>query len=409
MKKFFVAALAAIAALLTLSSCEDKSLKFYDLEIKVDESGFDSEVPVPDAYQVTFTNTNTGEVLGFTTVNKKISVLQIPEGVYDVVATARLSLYNYLGTVKGAVINSNESLTSIPVVATKSSSLVIKEVFYSCSRTPANATYLKDNFFEIYNNGPDPVFVDGLCIGTTSNYSSASINFADAEGNLVNADGTHTGIKADDYLCMNSVVWQVPGNGSTYLLNPGESFVIASYATDHTAEDKNPNSIDLSSAEFETVCDNYITNGQVDNPDSDNMILLNPAQATITKQYMPSALNAGFILFAPSTPVENATLVANYASGKVSGTYTPVLRSDVLDGINWVKNSTALGWLPEDIDAGKTFVSGTYVNESIVRVKEGSSEAGNPVYKDTNNSANDFEVSTKPEIRRDTKKASWAK
>ena len=78
MKKYFVAALAAIAALLTLSSCEDKSLKFYDLEIKVDESGFDSEVPVPDAYQVTFTNTNTGEVLGFTTVNKKISVLQIP-------------------------------------------------------------------------------------------------------------------------------------------------------------------------------------------------------------------------------------------------------------------------------------------------------------------------------------------
>ena len=252
MKKYFVAALAAIAALLTLSSCEDKSLKFYDLEIKVDESGFDSEVPVPDAYQVTFTNTNTGEVLGFTTVNKKISVLQIPEGVYDVVATARLSLYNYLGTVKGAVINSNESLTSIPVVATKSSSLVIKEVFYSCSRTPANATYLKDNYFEIYNNGPDPVFVDGLCIGTSSNYSSASINFADAEGNLVNADGTHTGIKADDYLCMNSVVWQVPGNGSTYLLNPGESFVIASYATDHTAEDKNPNSIDLSGADFET-------------------------------------------------------------------------------------------------------------------------------------------------------------
>ena len=41
MKKYFVAALAAIAALLTLSSCEDKSLKFYDLEIKVDESGFD--------------------------------------------------------------------------------------------------------------------------------------------------------------------------------------------------------------------------------------------------------------------------------------------------------------------------------------------------------------------------------
>ena len=410
MKKYFVAALAAIAALLTLSSCEDKSLKFYDLEIKVDESGFDSEVPVPDAYQVTFTNTNTGEVLGFTTVNKKISVLQIPEGVYDVVATARLSLYNYLGTVKGAVINSNESLTSIPVVATKSSSLVIKEVFYSCSRTPANATYLKDNSFEIYNNGPDPVFVDGLCIGTTSNYSSASINFADAEGNLVNADGTHTGIKADDYLCMNSVVWQVPGNGSTYLLNPGESFVIASYATDHTAEDKNPNSIDLSGADFETVCDKYIEKGQVDNLDVPNLNLIIPHNPTITNQYMPSALTAGFILFSLSKSADELPIVGNYNLEKetVTGKYLAIPRKDILDGVNWVKNATTDAWLPETIDAGKTFVSGTYVNESICRKVEKTAEGGYPVFLDTNNSTNDFDTNLKPELRRyEVKAPSW--
>ena len=410
MKKYFVAALAAIAALLTLSSCEDKSLKFYDLEIKVDESGFDSEVPVPDAYQVTFTNTNTGEVLGFTTVNKKISVLQIPEGVYDVVATARLSLYNYLGTVKGAVINSNESLTSIPVVATKSSSLVIKEVFYSCSRTPANATYLKDNYFEIYNNGPDPVFVDGLCIGTSSNYSSASINFADAEGNLVNADGTHTGIKADDYLCMNSVVWQVPGNGSTYLLNPGESFVIDSYATDHTAEDKNPNSIDLSGADFETVCDKYIEKGQVDNLDVPNLNLIIPHNPTITNQYMPSALTAGFILFSLSKSADELPIVGNYNLEKetVTGKYLAIPRKDILDGVNWVKNATTDAWLPETIDAGKTFVSGTYVNESICRKVEKTAEGGYPVFLDTNNSTNDFDTNLKPELRRyEVKAPSW--
>ena len=409
MKKVIVSTLLALAALFLLPSCNKDVIRFFDLEIALDESDFADGVPSPDSYTVTFTNTNTGEVTEFETQTKSVSVDQLLEGVYDVVATARYSLYNYLGTAKAVVISSSDALTSLKIKASKSSSLVFKEVFYSCSRTPSNAMYLKDNFFEVYNNGSEAVYVDGLCIATTSNYSSSSINFADENGYMVDTEGNATSMKADDYVVLNGIIWQIPGDGKTYLLNPGESFVIASYATDHTAEDKNPNSIDLSSAEFETVCDNYITNGQVDNPDSDNMILLNPAQATITKQYMPSVLNAGFILFAPSTPVENATLVANYASGKVSGTYTPVLRSDVLDGINWVKNSTALGWLPEDIDAGKTFVSGTYVNESIVRVKEGSSEAGDPVYKDTNNSTNDFEVSTKPEIRRDTKKASWAK
>lgn len=410
MKKIIAATLTAIAAMLALSSCEDKSLKFYDLEITVDETGFDSEVPVPEAYQVTFTNTNTGEILEFTTVNKKISVLQIPAGVYDVVATARLSLYNYLGTVKGALIDSNESLKVIPIVATRSSSLVIKEAYYCCSKTPANTSYLKDNFFEIYNNGPDAVYVDGLCIGTSSNYSSASINFANEEGMMVNADGTATSLKADEYLCMNSMVWQIPGDGSTYLLNPGESFIIASYATDHTTEDKNPNSIDLSGADFETVCDKFIEKGQVDNENVPNLKLVIPHNPTITNQYMPSVLTAGFILFTLNTPEDEIPIVGNYNLKKqtVTGKYLPIPRKDILDGINWVKNATTDAWMPETIDAGKTFVSGTYVGESVSRKIEKTSAEGYPVFLDTNNSTNDFEVNAKPQTRRhDVKEPSW--
>ncbi|MGN0201993.1 MAG: DUF4876 domain-containing protein [Candidatus Cryptobacteroides sp.] len=410
MKKLFAATLTAIAAMLALSSCEDKSLKFYNLEITVDETGFDAEVPVPESYQVTFTNTNTGEVLEYTTVNKKISVIDIPAGVYDVVATARLSLYNYLGTVKGALINSDESLSVIKVAATRSSSLVIKEVFYCCSRTPENTMYLKDNFFEIYNNGPDAVYVDGLCIGTSSNYSSASINFANADGMLVLSDGTATSLKADDYLCLNSIVWQIPGNGSTYLLNPGESFVIASYATDHTTADKNPNSIDLSGADFETVCDKFIEKGQVDNESVPNLKLVIPHNPTITNQYMPSVLTAGFILFTLNTPEEEIPIVGNYnlEQNTVTGYYLPVPRKDILDGLNWVKNATTDAWLPETIDAGKTYVSGTYVNESVSRKIEKTSDEGYPVFLDTNNSSNDFEVNPKPETKRHgVKNPSW--
>lgn len=412
MKKYFILVLTAVAAMLALSSCTDKSLKFYDLEITVDESGFDSEVPVPEEYQVSFTNTNTGEVLEFTTINKTISARQIPAGVYDVVATARVSLYNYLGSVKGALIDSNESLKVISIVATRSSSLVIKEVFYSCSKTPANTSYLKDNFFEIYNNGPDAVYVDGLCIGTSSNYSSASINFANEDGNMVLADGTATSLKADDYLCIGNMVWQIPGDGSTYLLNPGESFVIASYATDHTTADKNPNSIDLSGADFETVCDKFIEKGQVDNENVPNLKLVIPHNPTITNQYMPSVLTAGFVLFVLNTAEAEIPIVGNYNASKktVTGKYLPVPRKDILDGVNWVKNATTDAWMPETIDAGKTFVSGTYVNESISRKIEKTSEEGYPVFVDTNNSTNDFEVNKKPETKRHGAKApSWKK
>lgn len=324
------------------------------------------------------------------------------------VATARHSIYNYLGSAKAVVINSADALTSLKITASKSSSIIFKEIFYCGSKTPEKTNYMKDNYIEIYNNGSEPVYVDGLCISTTSNYSSSTVNFADNNGHLVAADGSTTTMNADEYVIAKGVIWQIPGDGKTYLLNPGESFVIASSATNHKTADKNPNSIDLSSAEFETVCDKYIENGQVDNPSSGNMIMINPHNATITKQYMMSVSNAGLILFAPSTPVADATLVANYNGSKPSGTYVPVLRSDVLDGVNWVKNSTTNPFLPENIDAGKTWVSGTYVMESILRKEEGKTSEGNVIYQDTNNSTNDFTVSKDPVLRRNSKKASWA-
>lgn len=409
MKRTIIIAVLALATVFSFTSCQKDKVKFYDFEISLDESGFAEGVPSPDSYLVTFTNTNTGEITEIETSSKSVSVSQLIEGVYDVVATARYSIYNYLGSAKAVVIDSEDALTSIKISATKSSSLIFKEIFYCGSKTPAKTNYMKDNYFEIYNNGSEPVYVDGLCISSSSNYSSSSINFADNNGHLVAADGSSTKMVANDYVAVKDIIWQIPGDGKTYLLNPGESFIIASSATDHTAADKNPNSIDLSSAEFETVCDKYIENGQVDNLSSDNMILLNPQNATITKQYLVSVANAGLILFAPSTPVADATIIANYNGGNPSGAYVPILRSDILDGVNWVKNATTNPYLPENIDAGKTWVSGNYVNESIVRKEEGKSSEGNPIYQDTNNSTNDFTVAKDPTIRRNSKKASWTK
>ena len=409
MKRTIIIAVLALATVFSFTSCQKDKVKFYDFDISLDESGFEEGIPSPDSYLVTFTNTNTGEITEIETSGKSVSVSQLIEGVYDVVATARYSIYNYLGSAKAVVIDSEDALTSIKISATKSSSLIFKEIFYCGSKTPAKTNYMKDNYFEIYNNGSEPVYVDGLCISSSSNYSSSSINFADNNGHLVAADGSSTKMVANDYVAVKDIIWQIPGDGKTYLLNPGESFIIASSATDHTAADKNPNSIDLSSAEFETVCDKYIENGQVDNPSSDNMILLNPQNATITKQYLVSVANAGLILFAPSSPIAEATLIANYNGGKPSGTYVPILRSDILDGVNWVKNSTTNPYLPENIDAGKTWVSGTYVKESIIRKEEGKSSEGNPISQDTNNSTNDFTVAKDPTIRRNSKKASWAK
>ena len=112
MKKVIVSTLLALAALFLLPSWNKDVIRFFDLEIALDESDFADGVPSPDSYTVTFTNTNTGEVTEFETQTKSVSVDQLLEGVYDVVATARYSLYNYLGTAKAVVISSSDALTS---------------------------------------------------------------------------------------------------------------------------------------------------------------------------------------------------------------------------------------------------------------------------------------------------------
>ena len=121
MKSHSFAAVLAIVAALSFTSCNKDEVKFYSFEISLDESGFAAGVPSPDAYKVTFTNTNTGEVIEYEITGKTVPVKDLMGGVYDVVASATASIYNFLGTAKSVVIESSSSLNTLKIVATKSS------------------------------------------------------------------------------------------------------------------------------------------------------------------------------------------------------------------------------------------------------------------------------------------------
>ena len=399
-------AAAMFAASMVLVSCQQKAPSFYDLTITLDESSFVADIPSPTSYTVTFTETNTGTVTKFESTGNQVSVKQLVAGVYNVVASAQYK--NYIGSASSVTIDSADALKTIAISANASSTLVFREIFYCCSKSSAGKSYLKDNFFEVYNNGDDTIYLDGFCIGTTSNYRSTTVSFANASGNMVDADGNDTGLKADDYLVFNgsnSIIWQIPGSGKDYPLAPGESVVLASYAYDHTKDcDK---SINLESADFETFCDKYKEKGQVDNPNSINLTLVNPLNQNITNQYMPSVLTAGFALFYLDTDPANLPVVVNV--NNAVNKFVAIKRSAVFDAVNWVKNATTDAYLPDDMDAGKIYCSGTYVGESIQRKVKIIGEDGRKIYQDTNNSSDDFEVSTTPTIRRNAAKIpSWS-
>jgi len=387
------------AALLVLVSCQEKAPSFYDLSITLDESGFAEGIPSPGDYQVIFSNTNTGEMTQLTSNGTTVSAKQLVAGVYDIVATAQYKIYNYIGAASSVTIDSAESLKTLSIKASVASDLIFKEISYSCTKSSAGTVYLKDNFFEIYNNGSSVLFLDGFCIGTTSNYSSATMSFANASGNMEDPDGKDLGLKAADYLVFNgsnSVIWQIPGDGKTYPLAPGESVILASSASDHTQScDK---SINLTSCEFETFCDKYKEKGQVDNPKAVNLTLINPLNQNLTNQYMPSNQIAGLCLFYLDTNPAQLPVVTNI-NNRVNK-FVAIKRSMIFDAVNYVKNSTVDPYIPNDLDAGKIWCSGINVGESIVRKVKETTVDGIKIYTDTNNTTNDFEVSTTPTIRR---------
>jgi len=65
--------------------------------------------------------------------------------------------------------------------------------------------------------------------------------------------------------------------------------------------------------------------------------------------------------------------------------------------------------LNDIFDAGKIWCSNSYTGESVIRKIKEKKADGRIIYIDTNNSSNDFEVSPRPEIRRNgAKRPSWS-
>lgn len=397
---------AAALATLAVASCDfpngevvsnDGSIKL----VYADPSMAPSDVDT----KVLLTNVGNGQVTEFfARAGQELDFSGMVPGIYDIVASAQYTrggaVYNCLGTLKNVAlkpfVTSNLNLV---MDVTKSSPLVFKEVHYNANKytnpsTGKAVTYLKDTFFEVYNNGEETVYLDGVCIGDPLSISTFS--FAHQ------ADKLSHPIK--DYIWIGTYVWQVPGSGEQYPLAPGESAVIAASAAEHTLV--GAGLINLSYAEFECICQKYIDKGQVDE-EAPNMILACTVKESGLANQFGNFTGTAWVLFYPS---EGLRKDGEYLESDKPNNYgQEVLIADVFDAIDCVKNATTEKKLPTSLDAGKIFCATTGGNQSIIRKVAKTLEDGRKIYQDTNNTTEDFEVVSFPELRRnDAKRPSWA-
>lgn len=262
--------------------------------------------------------------------------------------------------------------------------LVIKEVYYTGSRTPSGGTYFSDQFVEIYNNATDTVFADGLLIADT--YGPAG---------QINPTTVPTPFQSTTTAVHVSSIWQIPGSGRQYPVAPGGSLIIAQDGIDHRNDPNgNPASpVNLASADFETY--NERPDGRdLDAPGVPNLIRVVHRGGF---DWLLPVFGPGVVIFRTPTVAALDTVLA---PGTTGTWVTRVPNALVIDAFEALQNGNSAAYkrVPAGLDAGFVFASGTYTAESARR-RVATLIGPRRVLRDGNNSSTDFEVIARPTPR----------
>ena len=271
----------------------------------------------------------------------------------------------------------------------KVGSLILAEMYY-CGSTSTNGTYFRDQTYHIYNNGEKVEYLDGLC-------------FAQLHPNIASAGSTppvYPDEDGENNFVYGLWVWQFPGDGDDYPLNPGEAAVVVQEARNHTVDYENA----LNNAVANWEC--WTGNVQRDNPIVDNMPLCY-AQSLNKMQWLSSVFGGAFCLFRPDdgTVINTAYYEDNTHTQTTVGSssrYAKIPADWVVDGVELIGDMSLLSKkrIPGFVDAGASSVNNTYIGKSVCRKVIGTMSNGAPIFSDTNNSTEDFEIMDTPVIRR---------
>jgi len=374
------------------------------------------EIPVPFEFEVTVkypaefnqgsifagaevkvTNGQTGRVYLTTTDNNGKALFQVRGGIYSIVVSVSeerevvvegypvVKNVLFTGALNGQLITENGKSFDLNLGYTiENEGFVIKELYTSGCRTPELKSYQADKFIEIYNNTDKVLYSDGLCIGvvhpTTTDKPSP---WVDARGKML------------DRIPLWSFVAIVPGSGQEHPIQPGTSFVVALSGLNHRDDPKgNPNSIDLSVAAWEF----YVEDGMyVDVPSVPNILM---QRITAGSAMIFDVRGQVTIIFRlPSDDLQSVFTNQNNFMVQPGGTFRcfMVPFGWVIDGVESVRLSDQGVYkrLPDMIDVG--FIQHRGSGEKVsVRRKVLKVVNGRTIYKDTNNSSEDFLTNQEP-------------
>lgn len=265
--------------------------------------------------------------------------------------------------------------------------IVISKISSSGSKKPTGGNYMAGKYLELYNQSSKAIDISGMYIGLLESTGNANRVYTLEE---LQTDPAINGTKV-----VVKQVFRIPTDQPFYLAG-GESVLLCNSATDHS--DVNELERDLTGADFEAV---GVNDNLEHNPNVPKLVTAYTSSGGDATMNLVQGGPCGVIIF--DTDEDINTWDKTYGYGKTSGslTYLLVPKSVIKDGVDFIKNTKdgpnlTTKRLYTDIDAGCTNINAIsgYTGEVVYRRTLRVTPEGRKVLMDTNNSSNDFKVST---------------
>ena len=217
-----------------------------------------------------------------------------------------------------------------------------------------------------------------------------------------------------------SAIYRIPTDGEKYEVQPGESILICDKAINHTvtsgkpfdpekpdASKGNPNSFDLTKADFEWYDESTNNTTDTDNPDVTNLEKIYCYTASVWMLNQQG--NKSYILARLDDDISKDDYLGKYkydytyiipSNGKeMKGSSYKIPNKWVIDAVTLAsKDKWKWNTISSTLDAGNASCSVNSADKNhfgkSIRRKKLTTENGRVIFKDTNNSSLDFEIST---------------
>ena len=234
---YLYALLSVVSLMLVGCKEETDALETFSAELKI-EYPENIQNPQIKSGVIRGRNVTTGAIDTFD-IKKGINLIS---GLYDFELSADVSLPSQNDTVvqlkaftQSVVVNSSNSTIKFKAFESyPNDDLIISEIFFTGTLQNSGSQYHGDDYVKIYNNTDHVIYADGLTLFESKFLTTQKFDYKpDIMSEAMTVDALYT----------------IPGSGKEHPVYPGEYLLLVDTGIDHRVA--NPNSFDLSKADFE--------------------------------------------------------------------------------------------------------------------------------------------------------------